>query len=74
MTRLYERSGVVTDGSRRLRSTCWVVEREIEGRPGVVELSRCATRQQAEQELGDETPENAPWLLRSGSRGDRWRL
>jgi hypothetical protein len=71
--RLYERSGVVTDGAKRFRSTCWLIERDTE-RPGTVQLIRCATRADAEAELGDETPENQPWLLRRIMRPDRWRL
>jgi hypothetical protein len=73
-TRLFERSAVTTDGSRRFGATVWCVERDIEGRPGTVQFIRCTTREQAETELGDETPENAPWHIRSAKKRRGWKL
>jgi hypothetical protein len=73
-TRIFQRSAAVTDGRRRFSGNAWVVERDIPGRPDTIEFIRCTSRAEAEAELGDETPENAPWMLREHARGRDWRL
>ena len=72
-TRLFERSIVADDGTRRFSAKCWVVEKDTE-RADTVEIIRCSSPEDAERELGDEVPENATWLLKRVRRSDRWRL
>ena len=59
--RIYKRSAQVTDGSRRWSAEAWVVEKDTD-KPGVVEIIRCSSEQDAVRECG-ERPANRPWQM-----------
>lgn len=73
MVRVIRRSMIPGVDSRHDGAERWVVERDL--RPGVIEFVICATRDEAEAELGDEVDERTPWQLRTRPEPSAgWRL